>query len=334
MGRPTTRVVLSRDDEHGLRGWLKKGMPKFLSERARMVLLAAEGRSTQEIARALRTRPARVSKWRTRFARLGLAGLHDAPRAGRPRVYGAAVVERILRLVEQPAPRGERAWTAELVAEALGDVSAAQVWRLLRQRGIWRGPARVWCIDTEPEFEARWVEMGGLFVRPAERALVVFAGEEPPPGGPAAVGGTFRVPERRLLRHFSRAIPGKERMSLHATLEAAANLVRERRFRSRRRRELGDFLYGLLAARPGRQVHVVLEGGRLEARSGYVDRFPGVEWHFVRSEEAWLDQVRCWLVATSRGGARRVRELIHGLDRLIAASVDPEAAAFEWMATK
>jgi len=51
-------------------------------ERARIVLLAAEGRSTRSIAAELGTWPGRVSRWRKRFAGERLDGLHDLPRPG------------------------------------------------------------------------------------------------------------------------------------------------------------------------------------------------------------------------------------------------------------
>jgi hypothetical protein len=47
--------------------------------RARVVMLAAEGRSTSSIARELGTMPRTVSGWRGRFARVVLAGLEDRP---------------------------------------------------------------------------------------------------------------------------------------------------------------------------------------------------------------------------------------------------------------
>ena len=52
--------------------------------RARIVLLATEGRSTRSIARELGTMPRTVSGWRGRFAREGLAGLEDRPHPGPP----------------------------------------------------------------------------------------------------------------------------------------------------------------------------------------------------------------------------------------------------------
>src|SRR5829696_1491757 len=50
--------------------------------RARIVLMAAEGRSTRSIARELGTMPRTVSLWRIRFAEGGLAGLSDQARPG------------------------------------------------------------------------------------------------------------------------------------------------------------------------------------------------------------------------------------------------------------
>ena len=49
--------------------------------RIKIVLEAAEGTSTREIARELDTTPTTVSLWRGRFAREGLAGLDDLPRS-------------------------------------------------------------------------------------------------------------------------------------------------------------------------------------------------------------------------------------------------------------
>lgn len=54
-------------------------------ERAKVILLAHQGRSNLEIAEELKTRPARVSKWRQRFGKRRLDGLRDADRKGRPR---------------------------------------------------------------------------------------------------------------------------------------------------------------------------------------------------------------------------------------------------------
>lgn len=62
-------------------------LPYYLVVRARMVLLAAEGLSNDEIAVRLDTRREIVSLWRKRFFQERLAGLEDRQRPGRPRAF-------------------------------------------------------------------------------------------------------------------------------------------------------------------------------------------------------------------------------------------------------
>jgi Helix-turn-helix domain len=56
-------------------------------KRARIVLLAAAGRSTRSIAKEVGIQPRIVSLWRHRFADWGLEGLTDKPRPGKEPVY-------------------------------------------------------------------------------------------------------------------------------------------------------------------------------------------------------------------------------------------------------
>ncbi|MCC5025208.1 MAG: helix-turn-helix domain-containing protein [Candidatus Synoicihabitans palmerolidicus] len=78
-------------------------------ERARIVLWAAEGQRNKQIAQRLGTREARVSRWRTRFEREGLEGLHDAPRLGRPpRKEGEDLQARVLAPLDEPRTRAGR----------------------------------------------------------------------------------------------------------------------------------------------------------------------------------------------------------------------------------
>ncbi len=62
-------------------------LPHKMVVRAKMILYAAEGQSTAEIARRLETAPRVVNRWRKRFFEERLAGLEDRERAGRPRRF-------------------------------------------------------------------------------------------------------------------------------------------------------------------------------------------------------------------------------------------------------
>jgi transposase len=60
------------------------------SQRARIVLLASEGVPNREIARLVGLNQNQVGMWRKRYAAMGMGGLEDRPRPGRPRRVRAA----------------------------------------------------------------------------------------------------------------------------------------------------------------------------------------------------------------------------------------------------
>lgn len=82
------KITLTRDErEELIRRASKYTLPYFMVVRAKMVLLAHEGLSNDQIAERLSTRREIVSMWRKRFFERRLAGLEDCQRPGRPRVF-------------------------------------------------------------------------------------------------------------------------------------------------------------------------------------------------------------------------------------------------------
>jgi len=82
------RILLSVDEKQELLARARKyTLPYFQVQRAKMILLAAEGVDNDEIARRLVTRREVIWQWRKRFYEKRLAGLEERPRPGRPRVF-------------------------------------------------------------------------------------------------------------------------------------------------------------------------------------------------------------------------------------------------------
>src|SRR5579864_9846928 len=65
----------------------KYTLPYFQVQRAKMILLAAQGLTNDEIAACLDTRREVVSLWRKRFFADRLSGLEEHTRPGRPRTF-------------------------------------------------------------------------------------------------------------------------------------------------------------------------------------------------------------------------------------------------------
>src|SRR6201981_3889128 len=135
MSRPAPEIQLSTEEKETLLHWMRSTKTeRRMVERARVILLAANGLNGKEIAARMETRTARVSKWLRRFAKDRIAGLLDAPRPGeKRRKYNPATEERILKALDEPPPAGYSRWNGRLLAEHLGQVSKDQVWRVMRK---------------------------------------------------------------------------------------------------------------------------------------------------------------------------------------------------------
>jgi Winged helix-turn helix len=80
-------VDLTHGDREELLSWTRSPSLKAgLAQRARVVLLAADGVGTGEIVRRVGLSKPAVIGWKRRFATEGIAGLDDRPKSGRPPV--------------------------------------------------------------------------------------------------------------------------------------------------------------------------------------------------------------------------------------------------------
>jgi transposase len=146
--------------------------PQAQVKRARIVLLAAAGRSTRSIAKEVGVRPRIVSKWRHRFADHGLAGLHDRLRATKKPIYGQATNKRILALLNKPPPAGYARWTGPPLAKELQDVDVQCVWRFLREHNNDLAARKSWCESNDPRFAAKAADVVGLYINPPAKERV------------------------------------------------------------------------------------------------------------------------------------------------------------------
>ena len=172
--------------------------------RARIILLAAEGRSTRSIAEEVGVQPRIVSNWRRRFADQGLDGLKDLPHGGKEPIYGKTTNKRILVLLDQPPPLGYARWTGPLLAKALGDVDVQYVWRFLREHNIDLVARKSWCESDDPLFVAKAADVVGLYVDPPAKAIVLCVDEKP---SIQAFGAGARLSEAAERTRLDRAEP-------------------------------------------------------------------------------------------------------------------------------
>lgn len=303
--------------------------------RSKIIMMAGEGMGTNAIAEKLETRPATVTKWRTRFARLGLDGLRDSPRPGQRRKYLPDDEKRVLQMLDQPPPSGYSQWNGSLLAGALA-LPADYVWRVLRSHGIQLQRRRSWCISTDPQFARKAADVVGLYLDPPENALVLCVDEKPHIQALERAQGYLRLPNGRSLTGFSHEYKRHGTTTLFTALETATGQVIAGHYQRRRRVEFLDFMNRVVGAHPGREVHVILDNlsTHKPKRDMWLARHKNVHLHYIPTHASWMNQVEVWFSLLSRYALKGAsftshRELRQAIDRFIAA-YNPKAHPFEW----
>lgn len=154
-----------------------KTAPVRLAERARIVLAALAGLTAPQIGARAGVGEATARQWIRRFNDGGLAGLEDAPRAGRPATYREAEQSRVVAKARSlpPKPEGDEVpptchWTLDRLQEELNKdgvpIKRSQIRRLLKAEHVkWQKP-RTWPESDDPDFaEKRGASSGSTPTR-------------------------------------------------------------------------------------------------------------------------------------------------------------------------
>src|SRR3954465_11710595 len=319
-----------------------KGAPAREVERARIVLLAAEGVSGKQIAaRVGCAQPTGVTR-RRRYAEHGLAGLDDLPRPGKPSSLPEALRDRVLELTltAPPTQYGATHWSSRLLAAALAaegtPISHVTIARIWHRFGVQPWRAQTFKFSTDPELEGKIRDVVGLYLHPPERAVVLCVDEKPQlqalqrtaPALPVRPGS----PERQTsdyVRHGT--------TTLFAALEVATGRVTDACTERHRHQEFLAFLKQVAAAYPRRQLHVVVDNSaphKHPAVRAWLARHPRITLHFTPTSGSWLNLVEAFFSIITRQALRRgnfptVADLIAAIERFIDAWND-RSAPFTW----
>ena len=177
MSRPHIRLDLPQQDKVILQSWLRASNTKrILAERAQMILLCGGGFTASEVSQELSKRLGSVQKWRKRYLELGLSGLADQPRSGRPRRLSPSKVRKILKATVQTIPRESTHWSLRLMAE-YAQVSKHQVTEIWKAADLKPHRIRSFKISNDPDFAEKVIDVVGLYMDPPDNALVLSVDE-------------------------------------------------------------------------------------------------------------------------------------------------------------
>lgn len=312
-------------------------------QRARIVLLAAEGLPNAAIGRRVGVSTPTVLAWRNRYAAGGIDALADLPRSGRPAVIDEPGV--VTATLNPPPPElAVTHWSARLLSDHLTrggkPVSFAQVARIWRVWGLQPHRAETFKFSTDPQLEAKVRDVVGLYLDPPANAVVVCVDEK---SQIQALDRTapllpmrFGQAERRThdyRRHGT--------TTLFAALEVATGRITADACHQRHRNtEFLAFLKQVAKAHPRVQLHVVADNYATHTHpnvKAWLARNPRITMHFTPTSASWMNMVEIFFGIITRQAIRRatftsVPDLIAAIRTFIDA-YNQRCKPFQWTKT-
>jgi transposase len=260
--------------------------------RARIALLAADGKDNRQIATELHTSHVTVGQWRQRVLDLGLAGLEEAPRPGRPRTLPLDKVQTVLTEVVQP-PKGRTRWSCRSMARHSG-LSRSAVQRLWAANDLKPHRTRTFKLSKDPQFEKKFWDIVGLYLDPPARALVLCCDEKSQCQAlertqPALPLGQGHIATRThdYYRHGT--------VTLFAALNYLNGKILAERASRHRHQEWLKFLRVIeTGVPPGVDVHLILDNYATHKHPKvlrWLAQRPRFRLHFTPTSASWLNLV-------------------------------------------
>lgn len=287
-------IELSEPDRSTLESLLRRRqLVATHARRIRVVLLAADGMRSTDIAQALGLAVENVSRIRRRFLEGGVPGLEELPRSGRTdHAVPAAKRERIIQLAMSPPPAGRSRWTTRLLARAVG-VGNAAVGRILRASNLKPHLTRTYKVSRDPKFVEKVEDVVGLYLDPPTHAVVLSVDEKTSIQALERTQLPLPLRQGRASRH-THDYKRHGVVDLYAALEIATGQVTHQCTESHTARDFLGFMRKVVRAYPGRELHVVLDNSSSHATDevrAWLDAHPLVHFHFTPTSASWLNQV-------------------------------------------
>jgi len=334
-------IDLSDEERETLVKWSRgRSTPARLVQRARIVLMAAEGDQNKEIARVLGVMERTVGRWRSRFAKGSSRSLEkDLPRGGRHATERKKHEAVIIKKVQEEKPENATHWTTRELAEAVG-TNQTLVFRVLRSNGLKPHLVKTFKLSNDPRFEEKLCDVVGLYLNPPESAMVLSADEK------TSIQALDRTqPELPIKKGRCGTMTHDYKRNGTTTLFAAIDMAKGRVISTcmekHRHQEWIKFLNLIDKETPSRlDLHLIVDNyatHKHEKVKAWLKRHPRFHIHFTPTSSSWLNVIEGFFAKITqqrlrRGVFKSVAELKHAITEYINAH-NQNPKPFVWTAT-
>jgi len=339
-GRPKKPIILSEEEREQLNAIANsRSLPHGLVRRASIILLAADGISSNKIGEKVGLSHQMVCKWRQRYLQQGLLGLHDELRPGRPRTISDEEVAILVRKTIETKPQDGTHWSVRAAANDT-ELSRPTVHRIWRAFGLQPHRQRHFKLSTDPFFVEKVRDIVGLYLNPPDKAMVLCVDEKSQiqaldrtqPLLPMGLGYVEGV-THDYIRHGT--------TTLFAALDIATGQVLASCKNRHRHQEYLQFLKQVDAnVPPDLEIHLVVDNYSTHKHpkvKRWLASHPRYQIHYTPTYASWLNQVEIWFNiitqrAIRRGTFRSVKALIAKIEQFVN-QYNRNHPPFVWTAT-
>jgi transposase len=273
-----------------------------LVERARVILAIAAGEPYAVLRARLDVSATTLTRWRKRFERQRVAGLHDAPRSGRGDRVTPALEAKVLALTQQPPPAPFTHWTTRRLGARLG-LNHMTVHRIWQRAGLQPHRLERSVASPDPDFERKAADVIGLYLNPPAHAVVFCVDEQTTIQALDRRDPVLPLSPGRAERHgFEYVRQGT--LSLYAALNVGTGEVAGMTAARHTSAEFLAFLERVVAAQPRRrEIHLIadnLSAHKTKAVQAWLAAHPRVHLHYTPTYSSWLNQVELWFAKIER----------------------------------
>ena len=317
-------VVLSEEQQAELTKLVRSQLTSVrLSQRARIVLLAAQGLQNKDIAQQLDVGRVQVARWRQRYAESGLDGIkRDLPRGAPPVKVD---VKKLVELTTQTKPEAATHWSTRKMGAQLG-VAASTVMRHWQANGLKPHIVRGFKVSRDPKFVQKVEDIVGLYMSPPEHALVLCCDEK------SQVQALDRTqPGLPMKKGRAQTMTHDYKRNATTTLFAALNVLDGQIIGQCQQRhthiEWLKFLRQIDRQTPkDKTLHLIADNyatHKHPAVQEWLAKHPRFNMHFTPTSASWLNMVERFFRDISENRLRRgvftsVSELVSAIDEYVA----------------
>ncbi len=337
MAKPLPQIKLTDEEKEALICITnKRTSPQGLVKRARIVLLADQMKSTEEIMEKLSASKTTVIKWRRNFTQKRLDGLKDEPRSGRKPLYDHETISKVVSKTLK-RPNNMTHWsTREMAKEfGMGHMTIQRIWKNNNLK-----PHRVknFKHSNDKLLEEKVIDIVGLYLNPPENALVLSVDEK------SQIQALDRTqPMLPLKPHqVERQTHDYKRhgtTTLFAAFDTATGDLIGKCYKRHRHQEFINFLNLINRNVPrDQEIHIIADNyatHKHEKVKKWFSRHKRFQLHFTPTSASWMNQVEIWFgilqsKRIKRGIFKSVKDLVQKIETFIS-HYNKNAKPFKWV---